>query len=216
VTLSRLGGDLVLWTSREFGFARLDDAVSTGSSIMPQKRNPDGAELLRAKATVVTSAAARLHEIQRGLPLGYFKDLQEDKTALFAAEDALAEMLDVARAMIEHVTFDAGRMRAAVADPSGFLLATEAADFLVRKGVAFREAHEAVGGLVSRAEELGVALEALPLSAFAAAHAKFDAGIHAALTPEGALKSRRARGGPSPANVRREIRAWKRRLGDGD
>ncbi len=214
VTLSRLGADLVLWTSREFGFARLGDAVSTGSSIMPQKRNPDGAELLRAKATRVTSASQRLFEIQRGLPLGYFKDLQEDKSALFEAEDALMEMLDVAEAMLGDIAFDADRMRAAVEDPSGFLLATEAADFLVRKGVPFREAHESVAALVREAEEAGAGLESLGLDRFRAVHSAFDKSIHAALTPEGALRARRAFGGPSPANVKRAVRRWRNMLLD--
>ena len=212
VTLSRLGADLVLWSSREFGFVRLDDSVSTGSSIMPQKRNPDGAELLRASATRVTGAAARLLEIQRGLPLGYFKDLQEDKRALFEAEDALLEMLAVAEAMLRNSTFDADRMRAAVEDPSGFLLATEAADFLVRKGAPFREAHEAVGRLVREAEAAGVGLDGLTLAQFRAAHPAFDPAVFRVLSPEGAVRARRAVGGPSPANVRRQIARWQRKL----
>ena len=119
VTLSRLGEDLVLWTSREFGFARLGDAVSTGSSIMPQKRNPDGAELLRAKCARVTGDLTTLLGLQKGLPLGYAKDLQEDKVALFDAEDCLGEMLAVAIAMLEDLHPDAERMRAAVDDPVG-------------------------------------------------------------------------------------------------
>jgi argininosuccinate lyase len=213
VTLSRLGADLVLWTTREFGFARLGDAVSTGSSIMPQKRNPDGAELLRARAARVAACHHALLEIQRGLPLGYSKDLQEDKALVFEAEDHLATMLDVARAMLEDVTFDRERMSAAVLDPSGYLLATEAADWLARKGVPFREAHHAVGRLVGEAERRGVALEALPLDAFRAAHPLFDGGVYAALTPQAAVAARSALGGTAPANVRRETRAWARRLG---
>jgi argininosuccinate lyase len=213
VTLSRLGADLVLWTSREFGFARLGDAVSTGSSIMPQKRNPDGAELLRAKAARVSGALQRLLEVQRGLPLGYFKDLQEDKTALFEAEDALEEMLDVAEAMLGDVTFDAARMRAAAEDPQGHVLATEAADFLVRRGVPFREAHAAVGALVREAEARGVGLQDLPPEVFRRAHRRFDASVLRVLSVDGALRARRAYGGPSPANVRRQIARWGRKLG---
>ncbi len=213
VTLSRLGADLVLWSSREFGFARLGDSVSTGSSIMPQKRNPDGAELLRAKATRVTSALGRLFEVQRGLPMGYFKDLQEDKTALFEAEDAVEEMLEVACAMLGDIAFDEQRMRAAVEDPSGYLLATEAADFLVRAGVPFREAHEAVGGLVRAAEKAGVGLEGLPLETFRTAHKKFDANVMKVLTADGAVKARKVFGGPSPANVRRQVVRWRKKLG---
>ncbi len=212
VTLSRLGADLVLWTSREFGFARLGDAVSTGSSIMPQKRNPDGAELLRAKAARVAGACARLFELPRGLPLGYHKDLQEDKPALFDAEDTLAAMLAVAEAMLGDVRFDAAAMRAAVDDPAGYLLATEAADWLARRGVPFRAAHEAVGALVREAERRGVALEALPLATFRAAHPAFDASVYRALTPEAAVAARRAVGGTAPRNVAREIRRWQRAL----
>ena len=214
-TLSRLGADLVLWTSREFGFARLGDAVSTGSSIMPQKRNPDGAELLRAKALRVTGALSLLLELQRGLPLGYSKDLQEDKPALFDAEDTLAGMLAVADAMLGDITFDAARMRAAVTEASGYLLATEAADWLVRRGRPFCEAHEAVGSLVRLAESRGVALEALPLEDFRAAHPAFDADVYAALTPEAAVAARRAVGGTAPANVAREVRRWRRVLAAG-
>jgi argininosuccinate lyase len=211
-TLSRLGAELVLWSSREFGFARLGDAVSTGSSIMPQKRNPDGAELLRAKAARVNGALARLLELQRGLPIGYHKDLQEDKPALFDAEDTLAEMLDVAAAMLEDVQFDLARMRAAIDDPAGYLMATEAADWLVRRGVPFRVAHEAVGRLVSEAEAAGVALGELPVARFRAAHESFDEGVLAALRPEAAVRARKAIGGTAPANVAREIRRWRRLL----
>jgi argininosuccinate lyase len=211
-TLSRLGADLVLWSSREFGFVRLGDAVSTGSSIMPQKRNPDGAELLRAKAARVNGALARLLELQRGLPLGYHKDLQEDKPALFDAEDTLALMLDVAEAMLRDLDFDTGAMRAAVTDPSGYVLATEAADWLVRRGVAFRAAHEAVGRLVRAAEARGVALEALDLTDFQAAHPAFDQGVHDALTPEAAVAARVAVGGTAPRNVARQVRRWERLL----
>jgi argininosuccinate lyase len=212
-TLSRLGADLVLWSSREFGFVRLGDSVSTGSSIMPQKRNPDGAELLRAQATRVHGAAWRLQEIQRGLPLGYFKDLQEDKAALFEAEDTLAAMLAVAVAMLGDLSFDLVRMRAAAEDPAGFLLATEAADHLARQGVPFREAHAAVGRLVREAEARGVGLSDLPPEALAAVHPLLGPDVRRVLTVDGALAARRALGGPAPANVAREIRAWERRLG---
>ncbi len=215
VTLSRLGADLVLWSSREFGFARLGDAVSTGSSIMPQKRNPDGAELLRAKATRVSGALLRLLELPRGLPLGYHKDLQEDKPALFEAEDTLGGMLDVAEAMLRDVRFDAARMRAAVEDPAGYLLATEAADWLVRRGVPFRTAHEAVARLVRLAEARGVALEALPLADFRAVHRAFGRDVYRALTPEAAVAARRVAGGTAPANVARELARWERRLAGG-
>jgi argininosuccinate lyase len=213
VTLSRLGEDIVLWTSREFGFARLGDAVSTGSSIMPQKRNPDGAELLRAKCARITGDLMTLLGIQKGLPLGYSKDLQEDKPALFDAEDTLFAMLAVAEAMLSDVRFDRARMRAAVVEPSGYMMATEAADWLAKKGVPFREAHEAVGALVREAERRGVALEALPLDAFRAAHPRFDRTVFRALTPEAAVAARKAVGGTAPKNVASAIAAWEVRLG---
>ncbi len=213
VTLSRLGEDLVLWTTREFGFARLGDAVSTGSSIMPQKRNPDGAELLRAKCARVAGSLATLLSLQKGLPLGYSKDLQEDKAALFAAEDDLLAMLEVAEAMLSDVRFDRERMRAAVVEPAGFVLATEAADWLAQRGVPFREAHRAVGALVREAERSGKALEALPLSAFRAAHPRFDRTVFRALSPEAAVAARRAVGGTAPRNVLREIARWEEALG---
>lgn len=212
-TLSRLGADLVLWCSREFGFARLGDSVSTGSSIMPQKRNPDGAELLRAKAIKVSNAVSNLLELQRGLPLGYSKDLQEDKPALFEAEDTLAEMLAVAEAMLGDLKFDTVAMRAAVDEPSGYMLATEVADWLVRKGCSFRSAHTAVGAMVKLAEKRGVDLRELTDAELAQCHGLLDAGVRDVLTPEAAVAARRAVGGTAPENVRSQIAVWGERLG---
>lgn len=211
-TLSRLGADLVLWCSREFGFARLGDSVSTGSSIMPQKRNPDGAELLRAKAIKVANAVSNLLELQRGLPLGYSKDLQEDKPVLFEAEDTLGQMLAVTEAMLGELTFDKAAMRAAVDDPSGYLLATEAADWLVRKGCSFRSAHEAVGAMVKLAEGRGVDLVELTDDELSQCHSMFDASVRDVLTPEAAVAARSAVGGTSPQNVTAQIAAWEQRL----
>jgi argininosuccinate lyase len=213
VTLSRLGEDLVLWTTREFGFARLGDAVSTGSSIMPQKRNPDGAELLRAKCARVTGDLMTILGLQKGLPLGYNKDLQEDKGSLFDAEDTLLEMLGVAEAMLSDLHPDTERMLAAVMDPAGYLLATEAADWLAKRGVPFREAHRAVGALVREAEARGAGLEMLPIEVFREAHTRFDATVYEALTPEAAVAARRAVGGTAPKNVLRAVASWERRLG---
>jgi argininosuccinate lyase len=179
---------------------------------MPQKRNPDGAELLRAKAARVSGALSRLLELQRGLPTGYHKDLQEDKPALFDAEDTLAEMLAVSAAMLGDIAFDKGAMRAAVDEPSGYMLATELADWLVGKGVSFREAHGAVGKLVSVAETRGIGLESLTLEELRAAHERFDESVGDVLTPEGAVEARRATGGTAPTNVAREVRRWQRVL----
>jgi argininosuccinate lyase len=202
----------VLWTSREFGFARLGDAVSTGSSIMPQKRNPDGAELLRAKALRVTSALSRLLELQRGLVLGYHKDLQEDKPALFEAEDELLAMLSVAIAMLDDIQFDVAAMRAAVDDPTGYLLATEAADWLVSRGLPFREAHEAVGRMVTLAEQRRVGLAELTDDELASVHEALLPEVRGVLTTEAAVTARRAVGGTAPENVTAELARWKRLL----
>jgi argininosuccinate lyase len=216
VTLSRLGADLVLWCSREFGFARLGDAVSTGSSIMPQKRNPDGAELLRAKAVRVASAHATLLELQRGLPLGYSKDMQEDKPALFDAEDQLAHMLAVTEAMLQDVAFDEVAMRAAVDEPGGHLLATEAADWLVRQGVSFREAHGAVGALVRAADARGVGLADLTDEELLACHPALGPQVRDALSVEAAVSARSASGGTSHDNVAARIGHWRALITPGD
>src|SRR5256714_576865 len=154
--LSRLGAELVLWSSSEFGFCELPDAWSSGSSIMPQKKNPDAAELLRAKAPRIVAHLAALHGVLHGLPLAYNKDLQEDKEHLFDAVDTLELSLQAARELMRGIEFRRERMAEAAADE--FLGATDVADLLVRRGVPFREAHGIVGGLVRRSLELGVPL----------------------------------------------------------
>jgi argininosuccinate lyase len=154
--LSRLGAELVLWSSEEFGFATLSDAWSSGSSIMPQKKNPDAAELLRAKAPRVVAHLGALHGVLHALPLTYNKDLQEDKEHLFDAVDTLALCLDAARGMVATATFHRERMAAAAGDE--LIAATDLADLLVKRGTPFREAHGVVAGLVRRAVEAGVAL----------------------------------------------------------
>jgi argininosuccinate lyase len=151
--LSRLGAELVLWSSEEFGFARLPDSWSSGSSIMPQKKNPDAAELLRAKAPRVSAHLTALHGVLHGLPLTYNKDMQEDKEHLFDAADTLELSLAAARGMIDGVEFDRERLAAAAADE--LIAATDVADLLVRRGVPFREAHGIVAGLVRAAVESG-------------------------------------------------------------
>ena len=143
IHLSRLGEDLVLWASSEFGFVRLADEVSTGSSLMPQKKNPDIAELLRGRTGRSLGAFVALATVLKGLPLAYDRDLQEDKQALFAAVENVLESLEAATLLVEHLEFDRGRLAAAAADP--LLLATDAAELLVRAGTPFREAHEQVG-----------------------------------------------------------------------
>jgi argininosuccinate lyase len=149
--LSQLGGEIVLWSTTEFGFCRVSDSFASGSSLMPQKRNPDAAELLRAKAPRIVGRLAGFHGVLHGLPLTYNKDLQEDKEPLFDTIDTLELCLRVARGMLEELEFDRERMAAAASDE--LIAATDVADQLVRQGVPFREAHGVVGGLVRAAVE---------------------------------------------------------------
>jgi argininosuccinate lyase len=157
--LSQLGGEIVLWSTAEFGFCRVADTFASGSSLMPQKRNPDAAELLRAKAPRIVGRLAGVHGMLHGLPLTYNKDLQEDKEPLFDAIDTLELCLRVAREMLAGIDFDRDRMAAAADDEA--IAATDVADLLVREGVPFREAHGIVGGIVRAAEERGKALSEL-------------------------------------------------------
>jgi argininosuccinate lyase len=200
--LSRLGEEWVLWTSSEFAFARLDDAYSSGSSIMPQKKNPDAYELMRGKTGRLFGNLQAVLVILKGLPLGYSKDLQEDKEPLFDSVDAVLAMLAVLPEMLRTATFDAGKMRAA---SGGFALATELADFLAAQGVPFREAHHAVGRLVRRCEELGVSLEDVPEEELAAAHPSLAEMPPERLTPEGSVGAKRSPGSTSPGSVGGQI-----------
>jgi argininosuccinate lyase len=209
VHLSRLGEEWVLWTSSEFGFAELDDAYSSGSSIMPQKKNPDAYELLRGKAGRLIGDLSALLVTLKGLPLGYSKDLQEDKEPLFDAVDAVLPMLAVLPEMLRTARFDGERM-AEVA--GGFALATELADFLAARGLPFREAHRAVGRLVRRCEELGVSLEAVPGEELEAAHPALAGLPRELLTPEGSVANKRSPGSTSPWSVDLQLGAARRFL----
>ncbi|HET7273007.1 MAG TPA: argininosuccinate lyase, partial [Rubrobacter sp.] len=180
--LSRLGEEWVLWTSAEFGFAVLDDAYSSGSSIMPQKKNPDAYELMRGKAGRLIGDLNALLITLKGLPLGYSKDLQEDKEPLFDAVDSVLAMLAVLPEMLRTAHFEGERMADAA---GGFALATELADFLAASGIPFREAHHAVGRLVRRCEELGVSLEDVPHEELLAAHPALSELPDGLLTPQG-------------------------------
>jgi argininosuccinate lyase len=200
--LSRLGEEWVLWTSAEFGFATLDDAYSSGSSIMPQKKNPDAYELMRAKAGRLIGDLNALLITLKGLPLGYSKDLQEDKEPLFDAVDSVLLMLGALPEMLRTARFDSDRMEEAA---GGFALATELADFLAAYGVPFREAHHAIGRLVKRCEDLDVSLEDLPQEELAAAHptlAQLSAGL---LSPRGSVQNKRSAGSTSPASVDEQL-----------
>jgi argininosuccinate lyase len=202
VHLSRLGEEWVLWTSSEFGFVTLGDAYSSGSSIMPQKKNPDACELMRGKAGRLISDLNALLVTLKGLPLGYSKDLQEDKEPLFDAVDAVLLTVAVLPEMLRTAHFDKERMAGAA---SGFALATELADFLAAQDVAFREAHQVVGRLVRRCEELGVTLEEVPRAELAAAHPVLADLPRELLTPEGSVANKRSHGSTAPASVAAQL-----------
>jgi argininosuccinate lyase len=210
--LSRLAEEIVLWTSPQFDFARLSDAWSTGSSIMPQKRNPDAAELVRAKAARIAGAFAALNAILQKLPLAYAKDLQDDKAIVFEAFDAFDLCVRAMTGMIETVTFNRAAMRAAAA--RGYSTATDLADWLVRElKTPFREAHHITGAVVKRAEALGVAeLADLPLREFQAIEPRITEAARAALTVEQSAASRASTGGTAPVRVREQAALWRERL----
>ena len=208
--LSRLAEEIVLWTSPAFGFARLSDAFTTGSSIMPQKRNPDAAELVRAKAGIVIGALVGLLVVLKGLPLAYGKDMQEDKQATFAATDTLMLAVAAATGMIRDLTADADAMRRAA--EGGFLTATDLADWLVRRlGLPFRRAHHAAGALVRKAEEKGCGLADLTLAEMRAVEPGIDADVYTVLSPEQAVASRTSYGGTAPDLVREAAREGRKR-----
>jgi argininosuccinate lyase len=204
--LSRLGSELVLWCSEEFGFCELPDAWSAGSSIMPQKKNPDAAELLRAKAPRVLARFAALHGALHALPLTYSKDMQEDKENLFDAADTLELMLSAARGMIEGANFSRRRMGEASSDE--LLGATDVADMLVRWGLPFREAHGVVAVLVRKAVDEGRKLSQLTpaeLAEHSALLGERSEDYYAALRPESWLESKISEGGTALARVREQL-----------
>ena len=210
--LSRLAEEIVLWTTPQFGFVRLSDAFSTGSSIMPQKRNPDAAELARGKTGRVIGALVGLLTVMKGLPLAYAKDLQEDKEGLFDAIETLSLCLAAMAGMVRDLTPDAKRMKAAAG--VGYATATDLADWLVRAlKIPFREAHHITGRVVALAAERGVALEKLKLEAMQSVEPRIAAEVYGVLGVERSVKSRVSYGGTAPANVRKQARAWLKRLG---
>jgi argininosuccinate lyase len=210
--LSRLGAEIVLWSSEEFGFAQVSDAWASGSSIMPQKKNPDAAELLRAKAPRVAGRLVALHGVMHGLPLTYNKDLQEDKEALFDAVDTVELCLAAAAGMVRSLTFDAERLAAAAADE--LIAATDVADLLVKRGLPFREAHGVVAGLVRRALEDGKRLSELSPEELREASELLDPAEFAELLGQHAwLESKVSEGGTSLARVREQLAKARAELG---
>jgi argininosuccinate lyase len=203
VTCSRLGEEVVLWSTAEFGFARVGDAFSTGSSIMPQKRNPDVAELVRGKTGRVVGDLTGLLTTLKGLPLTYNRDLQEDKEPVFDAVETLRLVLPALAGTVSSLSFDRDRLAAAAA--GGFSLATDLAEELARRGVPFREAHEAVGGLVRLAESRGVDLDGLAGEEVADAHPALDADVVELLDVEQAIARRSGVNATAPASVRAQL-----------
>jgi argininosuccinate lyase len=211
VHLSRLAEELVIWSSAQFGFVRLSDRFTTGSSIMPQKRNPDAAELVRAKTGRIVGALTGLLVVLKGLPLAYAKDIQEDKEPAFDAFDSLALSIAAMTGMVSDMMPNASAMRKAAA--AAYSTATDLADWLVRVlGIPFRQAHELTGRIVAAAEARGVALEKLPLADMQSVAPGVTMDVYAALGPRQSANSRASYGGTAPRNVRREARKWLKRL----
>jgi argininosuccinate lyase len=203
---------VVLWSSEEFGFAEVADAWASGSSVMPQKKNPDAAELVRAKAPRVVGHLLALHGVLHGLPLTYNKDLQEDKEHLFDAVDTLELCLQAVAGMIESIRFNRARLEAAAADE--FLAATDIADLLVRRGVPFREAHAIVGLLVRFALEGGKRLSELHPEELQRASPLLDDDFYALLREREWLESKRSQGGTGLQRVREQLGRARAALGD--
>jgi argininosuccinate lyase len=211
--LSRLGAEIVLWSSEEFGFCEVSDAWASGSSIMPQKKNPDAAELMRAKAPRVAAHLVALHGVMHGLPLTYNKDLQEDKEHLFDAVDTVELCLAAARGMLAGIEFRRERLAAAARDE--FLAATDIADLLVRRGMPFRESHGVVAGLVRTALEQGKSLSELSRDELAEHSPLLDDEFYAVLSDGAWLETKVSEGGTSLARVREQLELAREAVGAG-
>jgi argininosuccinate lyase len=208
--LSRLAEEIVIWASDPFGFIALSDAFTTGSSIMPQKRNPDAAELVRAKTGRLDGSLVALLTVMKGLPLAYQKDMQEDKVPVFEAADALELCLAASEGMVRDMRPNRERLREAAG--RGYSTATDLADWLVRAlGLAFRQAHHATGAIVKRAEALGLALAEMPLAELQAVEPRITVSVYDVLDVEKSIASRNSYGGTAPDRVRAAIAAARRR-----
>jgi argininosuccinate lyase len=209
--LSRLAEDGILWASSEFGILKLDDAFATGSSLMPQKKNPDVLELIRGQAGLVLGQVVSLFAVMKGLPLAYNRDLQWDKTCLFDAVDRTHAALAVFARLLSHASIDAKRSSALAND--GTLCATDLAELLVRKGVAFRDAHGIVGRMVARAQAQGKRLRDFSKQELLQFSPALDARMLATLSPAGSIDRKRSEGGTGRSSVARQLWAWRKRLG---
>lgn len=208
--LSRLAEEIVVWCSAPFGFVRLSDAFTTGSSIMPQKRNPDAAELVRAKTGRINGGLVALLTVMKGLPLAYAKDMQEDKQPVFDAADSWLLCLAATAGMVADMRPDTERMHALAG--AAFSTATDLADWLVRAGLPFRQAHHVTGRIVALAEQRGVGLPEVPLADMQAVEPRITAEALAALTVEASIASRTSYGGTAPANVAVQAARWQEAL----
>ncbi|WP_075216328.1 argininosuccinate lyase [Mongoliimonas terrestris] len=207
IHLSRFAEEIVIWSSAQFGFVRLSDAFSTGSSIMPQKRNPDAAELVRAKSGRIVGGMTALMIVMKGLPLTYQKDMQEDKEQIFDALESLSLAIAATTGMVADMQPNAERMRAAAG--SGYATATDLADWLVRVlGIPFREAHHVTGRIVALASARGVGLEDLTLDEMRGVHDGITPAVFQVLGVDRSVESRTSHGGTAPANVRAEAARW--------
>ena len=211
VHLSRLAEDLVLWSSAEFNFIRIADAYTTGSSLMPQKKNPDIAELTRGKSARVIGNLVSLLTLLKGLPMTYNRDLQEDKERLFDTSDTVRASVRICAAMLGNTAINRKPCLAAASDPA--LLATDLADYLVRKGLPFRAAHHAVGALVALAEQRGKLLNQLALDEFRSVEKRFEPDVLGVFDLKRALARREMTGAPGPREVRKQLARWRKLLG---
>jgi argininosuccinate lyase len=209
VHLSSLAEDLILWANQAFGFIELDDAYATGSSLMPQKKNPDSLELLRGKSGRVIGHLTGMLTTLKGLPTAYNKDLQEDKEGLFDVIDTLEMALPIATGVIRTMEVRGDQMEAALDEA---MLATDLADYLVRKGVPFRQSHYVVGQAVRRAERLGCSLEELSVTEYQAIHPAFAEDVHDVFDFRRSVEARSAKGGTAPSAVEKQIEQAKRIL----
>ena len=209
--LSRLAEDVIIYSTTEFGFIQLGDAIATGSSLMPQKKNPDSMELVRGKAGRVFGDLMALLTTLKGLPLAYNKDIQEDKESVFDAFDTATNSLHVTRTVLNNITVDERKTHDAVS--AGYMNATELADYLVRKGIPFREAHEIVGKIVVKAIELGKEINQLSISELQAYSNLIDEDVFAVLTLESTLASKNCTGGTSPSQVNKAIAVARKNFG---
>jgi argininosuccinate lyase len=209
--LSRLAEEIVIWSTPQFGFVKLSDSFSTGSSIMPQKKNPDAAELVRAKTGRINGHLIAMLTVMKGLPLAYSKDMQEDKEAVFDAAETLDLMIAAMTGMVGDMNIDAEAMGKAAS--AGHSTATDLADWLVREaGLPFREAHHVTGRAVALAEARKLPLEKLPIADLKAINPAITGDVHSVLSVENSVKSRSSFGGTAPTEVRRQTRYWRKRL----